>query len=466
MSQGGKGFGAMFRSIGTGAMNIPEYYSNTMEDISADVHDDELKAKVREGKLTQEQYMAEKANIRQGVRKMNEAMSGVSAIPNLRKLEFIMDYFFNADEAEDTARKNLQQVQAKVDNADKGFEGIAKEGRYAEAFQYAGTQAISSLPYMITAMLPGGAYVVGSVAGQDKYRQIQDMGGDMSATDALNSIGTGMVEGLSEAVSASIAKQAFKLVQKLGREAAEATLKQQLAQVGKRIVGSSLEEGLSGGLAQLAENAIDKVTIDPNRNLSDGIIDAVAIGAISGSGSTVVAGAAGLAARKIAGEPAAPGAPTPTAPEAGAPAPAPGTEAPMAEVPTPTAPEAAAPMAEAPAAEPEPTAADLFPEPEEAQRMSGYVESILAGITTELTPEQADEQIDTYLEGLLDVDPYTGEMIAPKSGYSKEVYDEIMINRGKLSQLISQQSKQKAKDRKSTRLNSSHLKLSRMPSSA
>jgi hypothetical protein len=450
ISQGAPLFGAISRSIGTGALNIPELLANTQEDIALEFTNNDLQKQLKQGKITEQEYNDSMKASREIFRALQGVSSRATGAPNIRATEWVMDNYLNADELEDAARKNLQEVQARVDNADKGFEGLAGEGRYADALQYAATQAIGSLPYMITAMLPGGAYVVGGVAAQDKYRQIQDMGGDMSATDALNAVGTGLVEGLSEAVSARVAKGALKLVQKLGKEAAEKTLKQQLVQVGRRMVGATLEEGASEGLAQFAENVIDKVTIDPNKDLTEGVIDAVAIGALTGGALTGAGGAIGLAGRVRGAEPAAPGAPTPAAPEAGAPAPAPGTEAPMAEAPAPAAPEAAAPMAEtpaapaAPAAEPTPTAADLFPEPEEAQRMSGYVESILAGITTELTPEQADEQIDTYLEGLLDVDPETGEMIAPKSGYSKEVYDEVMINRGKLSQLISQQSKQKA----------------------
>ena len=425
LSQGGAIAGATARVFGAGALNVPELVANTIENISVDVAAAPLRQKLREGKITQEQFNTYVKSAREAAKKTQMALPVMTP----RKLEYFADNFLNADELENDARKNLKAIQERVDNSDKGFEGLVKEGRVADAFQYAATQAIGSLPYALAAALPGGVYAIGGVAAQDKYRQIEDeVGSDnMNTAETLNAIGTGIIEGLSEAVTAGIVKRAGDLIEGVGKVAAQRTIWQQVKSLLKGTLGSMAEEGVSELAAQLAENIIDKATIKPDKDIKEGLVDALAITAVSGGLITGIAGTIGLSRnRQQPPTPPPPGAPTQPTGAAPTPPPPPGT---------PTQPAATPP---APGAQPSPR--PFGPLGESAPDASVYADEILGNYRPEggqMTQEEADKMVQDFLDTMLEVDEDEGDVKPPKAGtWAAEVYADVDARRQEIAQAL------------------------------
>ncbi|NBW19818.1 MAG: hypothetical protein EBR82_68780, partial [Caulobacteraceae bacterium] len=426
LSEGAKLAGAETKKIIAGAKNLPELFANTAEDLSVDFATRDLEQQFKDGKISKEEFERQKQVARE-MAKAALSMKAPGAPPTMRQIEYVMDNFLDADEAEDFARKNMEEVRKSVTNADKGFDGLVKEGRYADAVQYAATNGIGSLPYAIAAMIPYiGTPLVAGVATQDKYRQIQDMGVEMGAKEIANAYITGAVEGITERVSAGILKGAGRMVAKMGKEAAQQTIGQAIRQVTKRTLGSTIEEAISEGLAQFSENIVDKVTIDPERDLLQGVAEAVATGAISGGGISATAGGAGLGARLILGRPAGgggtPSSAPPAAPSAPPAAPAPNTL---------QASEFVNNSANTILSE---FLSEFFGEEDEEGRRS---------INREVTPERAAKAVDDYLDSLMTVDETTGERSLPTPGTEQaNIYDAVTIARQDIENQIVSQSKQ------------------------
>ena len=424
LAQGAEMFGATAAGIGAGALNIPELVANTMENITLDIASAPLRKKLKEGKITQEQFNA----YADSARKVARAVQMVAPVASPRRLEYFADNFLNADELEDRARANLKLVQDKIDNADKGLEGLLKEGRYADGIQYAATQAIGSLPYAIAAALPGGVYVVGGVAAQDKYRQIEDEIGaeNMRSAETLNALATGITEGLSEAVTAGIVKRAGALVKGIGKGPATKTIKDQIKNVLKATVGSMFEEGASELAAQLSENIIDKATINPDKDLKEGLIDALGIGMVSGAGITGVAGTIGLA---IGQQPPPPPPGTPAAPQA-----------PGGTPPPPGAPAAPAGGAGTPPPPGAPSAPRAFgPFGNDAPDASVYAGEILGNYRPEngqLSLEEAQGMVQDYLASMLEITEDSDVPVPPTKGWEKSAYEDIDSRRDEIAQAL------------------------------
>lgn len=423
LSQGGAAFGATAAGTGAGVLNIPELVSNTIENIALDAVSAPLRKQLKEGKITQEQFNAYTSAAREATKK---AQMVAPITP--RKIEYLADTFLNADQLEDNARKNLKTVQERIDNSDKGFEGLIKERRVGDAFQYAATQAIGSLPYALAAALPGGVYTVGAVAAQDKYRTIEDEVGaeNMRSAETLNALGTGITEGLSEAVTAGIVKRAGALVKGLGKAGAQKTIAQQIKSLFKATIGSSAEEAVSELAAQLAENIIDKATIKPDKDVTEGLMDAVAIGAISGGGITGIAGTIGLAAGRRQAQAQAPGAPT--------------AQAGAAPAPTPPVPGAPTQPPGAPAAAPTAPTRPFGPLGESAPDANVYADEILGNYRPEggqMTAEEADRMVQDFLDTMLEVDEDEGDVKPPKPGtWEAEVYADVDARRQEIAQAV------------------------------
>ncbi len=417
--------GAETKKIIAGAMNLPELFANTIDDLLVDFATRDLEQQFKDGKISKEEFERQK----QDARKRVEAASSIRspyAPPNYRQVEYVMDNFLDADEAEEYARKNLEKVQKSITNADKGYDALVKEGRYADAVQYAATNGIGSLPYAIAAMIPYvGTPLVAGVATQDKYRQIQDMGVDIGAKEIANAYITGAVEGITERVSGGIMKGAGRLIAKLGKEAAQQTIGQAIKQITKRTIGSSIEEGLSEFSAQLAENIVDKLTIDPERDLTQGLAEAGVTGGLTGGGITATAGAAGLGLRAVAGKGGDGSGGTPVS--------APPTEptTPPTDLGTP------------PTAPPTPPTGEQAPAPVSpfVEQRANEIASTLP--TGEVTPEQAAKAVDDYLDSLMTVDETTGERSLPTPGTEQaNIYDAVTIARQDIENQIVSQSKQ------------------------
>ena len=431
LSEGAKLAGAETKKIIAGAKNLPELFANTAEDLSVDFATRDLEQQFKDGKISKEEFDRQKQVARE-MAKASLSMKAPGALPTMRQIEYVMDNFLDADEAEDFARKNMEEVRKSVTNADKGFDNLVKEGRYADAVQYAATNGIGSLPYAIAAMIPYvGTPLVAGVATQDKYRQIQDMGVEMGAKEIANAYITGAVEGITERVSAGILKGAGRMVAKMGREAAQQTIGQAIRQVTKRTLGSTIEEAISEGLAQFSENIIDKVTIDPERDLLQGVAEAVATGAISGGGITATAGGAGLGARLILGRPAGGG-----DGGGGTPVSAPPTEPTTPPIDLGTPPTATTTPPTPPTGEQAPAPVSPFVE----QRANEIASTLPTG---EVTPEQAAKAVDDYLDSLMTVDETTGERSLPTPGTEQaNIYDAVTIARQDIENQIVSQSKQ------------------------
>ena len=81
------------------------------------------------------------------------------------------------------------------------------------------------------------------------------------------------------------------------------------------------------------------------------------------------------------------------------------------------------------------------------------------GCRTKATPKECDEMLERYIDMVMWTDPELANLPEAQKSAAREMKKAIKKSEPGYRKVQEQ-------DRKSTRLNSSHLKLSRMPSSA
>jgi hypothetical protein len=293
LEQGSAMIGAVGKEAVANALEAPEYIRDVYYALMTDVAMMKEDRRLKRGEITQAQHDEKKETIRRNVERGLDWTPGPAM---LKAAEYISDEFGGLDKWADRQRANTKVVRAKLENADETFTSLVSQGRISEGFRKASIEAIGSMPYMMMAMVPGvGTTAVGLSAGKGKYEQLVEEGYDIGAKEALNSVLTGAFEGITEAVSGKIGKEALKMATRYGRDFAVKGVKAAIVNTLGRIAGNTLEEAGSEALAQLAENIVDKATIDKGRNIFEGVLDAAVIGGIAGGGVTSTGAAIGAA---------------------------------------------------------------------------------------------------------------------------------------------------------------------------
>jgi hypothetical protein len=200
-------------------------------------------------------------------------------------------------EAEDARAKNAAKY-------DRSFLEYAEKGDYNNALKSFGLGIAESLPATLTIMAGGigGATGLqttlggGVVFGADKKRQLDENPLTQNMDEATKTeiaLSSGLLEGIFEAefglgklgryVGKLIAPGGEKIVKDEAQKLAKESFIKAYAPVFRRYFGTSTEEGLSESATEFANNLIDKYYgVDPNKDLSEGLIDAFLLGMGSG----------------------------------------------------------------------------------------------------------------------------------------------------------------------------------------
>jgi hypothetical protein len=181
-------------------------------------------------------------------------------------------------------REKYKQAQSQLEFAGDGAFDLLKQGRYADFFVKASGDAFTSAPSFVMAMVPVvGPPMSGVATAKSKYDEIKEQYGDvMTADGAINATITGGLDALGAKFTSGIGKVAYELATNIGTIATKRTIGAVLKSIGFKMVGSTSQESLEEGLVQFAENIVDKATINPNINLSDGVLESAAAGGILG----------------------------------------------------------------------------------------------------------------------------------------------------------------------------------------
>ena len=204
---------------------------------------------------------------------------------------------YGADAWAERQLKEAEEIRSRFDNADASIQQLVSERKYGEATQKAVFEGMSSVPGMLLAALPGGIYALGATSAVAKYRQLEEEfgKGQLGATEVFNAAATGAAEALTEKVTGRIMRNAGTAIG-LGTDYVEGVLGKAVGKVFGRVGGEIAEESLSEVAAQVSENIIDKITVDPDRNIFSGWFDAAVVGGLMGgavSGGGALIGGAG-----------------------------------------------------------------------------------------------------------------------------------------------------------------------------
>lgn len=183
------------------------------------------------------------------------------------------------------------------------YEGISiqdqiKSGDVGGALGNAISGAFEQLPNLLMSTSSGGLVVQGLMAGQDKIMELKDT--DIPEyKKLLNALGSFTTTYLSEKlVTAPIMENTTRTIANLGEPQARSILnnsfKQTVTNFFKNTNGTLTDialESASEGAAQFADNAITKALVDPNKDLGDGVFDAMAVASVTvlGMKSPIVA---------------------------------------------------------------------------------------------------------------------------------------------------------------------------------
>jgi hypothetical protein len=168
-------------------------------------------------------------------------------------------------------RNSARSIGVKEENIGKGFTELIGQGENGDAFLNLGVQAFSQLP-QVTALAAtgggaaavfGGSMALGTAASLgEEY----DKDGDITASNAIKSIGKGIVEGVTETIfrtdiqaARQLGKSLFTLsgdatqeglralIKQEGKEAVKEALVRDTGQVFKKAFGGAFEEGIEEG---------------------------------------------------------------------------------------------------------------------------------------------------------------------------------------------------------------------------
>lgn len=201
----------------------------------------------------------------------------------------------------------LKQGQVSVETRDKiqklssvVGEGIVRyelsinqdiaNGNYLKAFNRLVTEGVGTAPTIMTAMLPGGVAILGTTAAVDKFDQLEEEGYGLGASTAVNSILTGVAEGVFETVTARLGGKMLKSFQN-----ADIIQKRAILERGLMFLKETQEEGLSEVATGVSQTIIDALVSGKEIDLNEAFdewMDAYLIGAFSGGGMSVLGGAA------------------------------------------------------------------------------------------------------------------------------------------------------------------------------
>lgn len=180
-------------------------------------------------------------------------------------------------------RNSARSVGVKEENIGKGFTELIRDGENADAFLNLGVQSFSQLPQVVAlastgggaAAVFGGSMALGTAASLGEEF---DKDGDITASNAIKSIGKGIVEGVTETIfrtDIQAAKQLGRslftlsgdatqeglraLIKQEGKEAVKEAIVRDTGQVFKKAFGGSFEEGIEEVLAATGSFVIDRL---------------------------------------------------------------------------------------------------------------------------------------------------------------------------------------------------------------
>lgn len=180
-------------------------------------------------------------------------------------------------------RNSARSIGVEEENIGKGFTELIKEGKNVDAFLNLGVQAFSQLPQVAALSATGGgagAVFAGSAAlgTSAALGEEFDKDGDITASNAIKSIGKGIVEGVTETIfrtDINAAKQLGKsffnlsgdatqeglraLIKQEGKEAVKEALIRDTGQVFKKAFGGAFEEGIEEVLAATGSFVVDRL---------------------------------------------------------------------------------------------------------------------------------------------------------------------------------------------------------------
>ena len=205
------------------------------------------------------------------------------------------------NEVADYYKDQINQL-ASLDDKYMGAKGsvttLAKEGKYLDAAKLLGEQIAESLPTTAAIAASGGLGASstaitlggGAVFGAAKYDELADRTDLTESQKTSISFATGLTEGLFENLgTGNIGRIVKDVITKQGAAQGKEVAKGMFITAYKDAlkkympVSGALSEGIEEAGTQFAQNAIDIYTgVDPQKKLTDGLIDAFAVGTGSG----------------------------------------------------------------------------------------------------------------------------------------------------------------------------------------
>jgi hypothetical protein len=204
-----------------------------------------------------------------------------------------LNYINKYKETNELIRQN-EELKEFFDETNKRFDQTIdeqlKEGKIGEAFGNALLGATESLPTLML-MFSNPTYGLltgGLIAANEKQKELEDVEGSELAKMA-NVVATGLLEiGTEQLTTIPMLKSARRAITGVGKEAVEEAVAKSYEtamQTAFRRMGKGMSdvvlEGVSEAANQYGQNLVEKATLNPEKDVNEGVIDALAIGVVT-----------------------------------------------------------------------------------------------------------------------------------------------------------------------------------------
>lgn len=236
---------------------------------------------------------------------------GAAIVSPLTALDRVGDYY--AGKAE--------EFKAKQTKYDAGVFDSLKEGRYGDAGSQIVNNIVASAPQMLLMAMTDGAGSVGKLGNvsktainslpfaSSKANEIRDDENIPTYAKPIISALYGLSEVIPDQafgsqaiirkIQSQITEEGVEAGLRTGKDLAEGYIKKAFSNI-KEPLSDLAKNSLEEMSTQFSQNLIDKIAVDPNKDLMEGVVDAGIIGAVQGGGLGSISAVIGKSKENIA----------------------------------------------------------------------------------------------------------------------------------------------------------------------